>query len=156
MTDVTSWSRVAVLSWACLWMLAAPLFHVHPEVEHQHGAGGHLHGGIAHMVWSPDLDGEYDHHHATDGSQYTISSHSDFLVHPAAAAGIDELEFIYLIDSTGLKLSKPIGPLLLIAESIPSIMSAPTVFIVLSTESPPRHTFLTRHIPSRAPPSLSV
>jgi hypothetical protein len=154
--EIQSWFRVAVVIWASVWMLAAPLFHVHPEADHQHGDAGHIHGGIVHMVFSPDLDGEYDRHHAPDGFGHTTPSHDDFSVHPAHAAELDELAFIFLIDSTEQKLPKPIGPLQLLVESIASIVPAPTFSIVLSTESPPRHTFFTCDIPSRAPPSLSV
>jgi len=47
-------------------MLAAPLFHVHPEADHQHGEKGHLHGGTVHVAWSPDLDCEFDGHRQVD------------------------------------------------------------------------------------------
>ncbi|MDH5626389.1 MAG: hypothetical protein OEY21_09805, partial [Nitrospira sp.] len=56
--ETCSWPRVAVLLWASLWMLAAPLFHVHPEADHRHGEAGHVHGGTVHTVWSQDLDCE--------------------------------------------------------------------------------------------------
>jgi hypothetical protein len=108
------------------------------------------------MVFSPDLDGEYDHHHTTNGFGHATPSHDDLSAHPAHAVGFDELAFIFLIDSTEQKLPKPIGPLLLIVESIASIVSVPTSSIVQRAESPPRHTSFTRHIPSRAPPSLSI
>ncbi|CUS35899.1 conserved hypothetical protein [Candidatus Nitrospira nitrificans] len=52
---------MVVLAWAALWMLAAPLFHVHPEADHRHGEVGHVHGGTVHMAWSSDLDCESDH-----------------------------------------------------------------------------------------------
>jgi hypothetical protein len=58
------WSRAAVLTWAALWMLAAPLVHIHPEADHRHGEAGHVHGGTVHTVFSPDLSCEfaiYDH-----------------------------------------------------------------------------------------------
>lgn len=66
---------MAVLMWAALWMLAAPLFHVHPEADHRHGEVGHVHGGTVHTVWSVDLDCEYgDHGQAT--SRHTQFAHS--------------------------------------------------------------------------------
>lgn len=61
------WTRLAVVVWASLWMLAAPLFHVHPEADHLHGQVGHVHGGTVHMAWSSDLDCEYDDHRQVDG-----------------------------------------------------------------------------------------
>jgi hypothetical protein len=54
--------RVAVLTWASLWMLAVPLFHVHPDADHLHGRAGHLHGGTVHTVMSPDLECEVENH----------------------------------------------------------------------------------------------
>ena len=59
-----SWPRMVVLVWASLWMLAVPLFHVHPEADHRHGQAEHVHGGTVHTVFSPDLSCEfsvYDH-----------------------------------------------------------------------------------------------
>lgn len=58
------WTRLAVLTWAVLWMLAAPLVHIHHEADHHHGEAGHVHGGTVHTVFSPDLSCEfsfYDH-----------------------------------------------------------------------------------------------
>jgi len=60
----TEWSRAIVLTWTILWMLAAPLVHIHPEADHHHGEAGHVHGGTVHTVFSPDLSCEfsvYDH-----------------------------------------------------------------------------------------------
>ena len=64
-----AWSRVVVLVWASIWMLAAPLFHVHPEADHRHGDASHVHGGTVHTVFSPDLSCEfsvYDHASVAD------------------------------------------------------------------------------------------
>ncbi len=58
------WFRAIVLTWTILWMLAAPLVHIHPEADHHHGEVGHVHGGTVHTVFSPDLSCEfaiYDH-----------------------------------------------------------------------------------------------
>ena len=59
-----SCSRVMILLWVSLWMLAAPLVHIHPEADHRHGGLDHRHGGTVHTVFSPDLNCEfsvYDH-----------------------------------------------------------------------------------------------
>ena len=47
------------LLWASLWMLAAPMVHIHPEADHRHGAADHKHGGTVHGVFSPDLNCEF-------------------------------------------------------------------------------------------------
>jgi hypothetical protein len=54
-----AWSRVMVLVWVSLWMLAAPLVHIHPEADHHHGDPSHVHGGTVHTVFSQDLPCEY-------------------------------------------------------------------------------------------------
>ena len=68
-----TWSRVVVLMWVSLWMLAAPLVHIHPEADHRHGDPGHVHGGTVHTVFSKDLNCEFSHYnHASvshDGSR---------------------------------------------------------------------------------------
>jgi hypothetical protein len=64
MRKSVQWSRVAAIVWSSLWMLAAPLVHIHPEADHHHGEAGHVHGGTVHAVFSPDLSCEfsvYDH-----------------------------------------------------------------------------------------------
>src|SRR5690349_18254979 len=58
----TGWPRGLVLTWAALWMLAAPLVHIHPEADHRHGDPSHIHGGTVHTVFSPDLSCEFSNH----------------------------------------------------------------------------------------------
>lgn len=65
------WFRLTVIMWSTVWILAAPLLHVHPEADHLHGAEGHLHGGTVHMAWSPDLDCELGHDRHADPMQQT-------------------------------------------------------------------------------------
>ncbi len=60
---------MTVLMWVSVWMLAVPLFHVHPDADHHHGEAGHVHGGTVHTVFSPDLSCEfsvYDHASVAD------------------------------------------------------------------------------------------
>lgn len=64
--DKLACSRVLVLVWASLWMLAAPLVHIHPEADHRHGAADHKHGGTVHTVFSPNLPCEFSvYNHAS-------------------------------------------------------------------------------------------
>ena len=102
-----SWGRVAVLIWASLWMLAAPLFHVHPEADHRHGEVGHVHGGTVHLVWSPDLDCEFDSHRQVDRTEQSAQGHVG--TPPAFShLGDNHAEFslALLSDSTDRKSSK--------------------------------------------------
>lgn len=95
------WSRVAVLIWASLWMLAAPLVHAHPDADHHHGEAGHAHHGTIHAVWSPDLDCEFDSH----------EDHVDTVSGPAHFAhsgdGHLEISLSLLNDSIDRKSPKP-------------------------------------------------
>lgn len=68
-----AWSRILVLVWASLWMLAAPLVHIHPEADHRHGESDHKHGGTVHTVFSPNLPCEftvYDHSSVVAGESH--------------------------------------------------------------------------------------
>jgi hypothetical protein len=151
-----SWSRLAALVWASLWMLAVPLFHVHPEAQHRHGEIGHVHGSIVHTVFSSDPDGEYDDHHATDGIGHGTPSHDSSFIHLAHADGVAELPFIFFIESTDPKPLKPIGPLLFLSEAIAGLIPAPPVLSTDRSENTPRHRFVAHAIPTRAPPSPFV
>lgn len=84
--------------WASLWMLAAPLFHVHPEADHRHGEVGHVHGGTVHTVWSPDLDCEYDNRGQAVGGHAQLAHSGD---------GHTEFGLSLLTDSTDRKSLKP-------------------------------------------------
>jgi hypothetical protein len=53
------WTRLVILAWLTVWMLAVPLVHVHPEADHHHGQPGHVHSGLSHTVFSSDLPCEY-------------------------------------------------------------------------------------------------
>ena len=151
------WPCAVVFVWATVGILVAPLVHVHPETDHHHGEVGHVPGGIIRMVFSPDLDGEYeDHHHTTDGFGRSTLIPDAISDHPSDVVGFAELEFTFLNDSTRQKLPKPIDLPLLVVESIAIIASTQTPSIVPRAETPSHHAFSTRDVPPRAPPSLSV
>ena len=48
--------------WVVLWLLALPLFHIHPETDPHHGEAGHVHAVAVHTVFSGDLEGEFGEH----------------------------------------------------------------------------------------------
>lgn len=150
-----SWPHVMLRAWIIIWMLAVPLFHVHPEADQHHGEAGHIHGGTVHTVFSPDLDGEFSSPRNTaaearPASQVTISSH------PSHASDYAELGFSFVSDSTDRSLPKPlITAMFLIAPPAHLVLTAKHSVNVDQTRSQSLALF-TRDIPSRAPPSLPV
>lgn len=68
-----SWTRAVVVVWTSVWMLAVPLFHVHPEADHHHGEVGHVHGGTVHTVMSPDLECEVESHPSLKPDSHDVS-----------------------------------------------------------------------------------
>ncbi len=152
-----SWPRVMVRAWIIVWMMAVPLFHVHPEADHHHGEAGHIHGGTVHTVFSPDLDDEFDsHQHTTDGVGNTTPSDVAISGHPPHALEYAELAFSFLSDSTDRKLPKPLFVHVLLTEPAAIMAYAPSPSVAQESVVTPLLTFLTHDIPSRAPPSLLV
>lgn len=152
-----SWPHLMLQAWVIVWMLAVPLFHVHPEADHHHGEVGHVHGGTVHTVFSPDLDGEYDdHQHTTDGFGHSMPSHVAVSGHPSHAVEYAEFAFSFLSDSTDRKLPKPLFAHVLAVDStvIRALDPSPSVAQDSVVTLPLK--FLTRDIPARAPPSLLV
>ncbi len=93
--------QISVLTWASLWMLVAPLFHVHPDADHLHGKAGHNHSGTVHAVWSPDLDCEMDDHEpvvAKHGNAHGVDAN-----YRASGHRHLEIGFSLLIDSLDRK-----------------------------------------------------
>ena len=140
-----SWSSAAVRIWIIVWILAVPLFHIHPDADHRHGQADHVHSGTVHTVFSPDLDGEFD---------IQKRPPAGFSKHPAHAADYAELGFSFVSDSTDRNLHKPI--------LTASVSVTPPTALEWHPASGARTdatlsyplTLLTRDIPSRAPPSL--
>ncbi len=100
--NIRSWSRVVVLSWVSLWMLAASLFHIHPEADHRHGEIGHVHGGTVHTVMSRDLDCEVESH-----GQFAPESQDAATTVTGLGHRHLEIEFSFLADSADRKVLNP-------------------------------------------------
>jgi hypothetical protein len=77
-----------------LWMLAVPLFHVHPDADHLHGQAGHLHGGTVHTVMSPDLECEVENH-----PPFALNSHDGGAMVVGVGHRHIEIGFSLLTDS---------------------------------------------------------
>lgn len=153
-----SWSYAMLQTWVIAWILAVPLFHVHPEADHHHGEAGHVHGGTVHTVFSRDLDGEFDDHQqdTTDGVGHLPARQIAVSGHPSHILEYAELGFSFLSDSTDRNLPKPLfthtfvveAPAIRVLNANPSLAQNLTSTLLL--------TVLTHDIPSRAPPSLLV
>jgi len=155
--ETCSWPRVAVLLWASLWMLAAPLFHVHPEADHRHGEAGHVHGGTVHTVWSQDLDCESDRHGQVDRTEQPIQDGISNLAQ-SSHVGDKHAEFglSILNDSTDRKSFKP-----LVAQVLglsPAVVSDAErhVRIQRNTGSVQSSVLFIHALSPRAPPSFLV
>lgn len=146
------WSHMTVILWAALWMLAAPLVHIHPEADHHHGEARHVHGGIVHMVFSPDLDGEYDGHHTTGVREHSAASHLTLAGHSSHTVAHNELTLSFLNDSTERKPAKPLFTSALTAEHRAINEYAPPLRVAQPCAGTLLFKSLTSDIPSRAPP----
>lgn len=149
--NICFWSRLVVLTWASLWLVAVPLFHIHPEADHHHGEVGHVHGGTAHTVMSPDLDCEVEGH-----GQLAADSQD----HVTTVSGVShrhlEIEFSLLTDSTDRKSFNPF------ITQVHGIASAEALNLVyrVSRERPTDVCLSTlrfgHDLPPRGPPSVLI
>ena len=152
----TSKTRVVLVAWVILWMLMVPLFHVHPEADHHHGITGHVHGGIVHTVFSPDLACEYTARIHDSGCLETDHPHFQSGGHFGHAFGHPEVGFTLLGASNDHLTGKPH-----LTPAVHSEGSSPQVHRVVCTVSSPlvvssTALFLSTGLPPRAPPSLSI
>lgn len=141
-------------AWAILWLIAIPLFHIHPEIDPHHGQIGHVHLATVHTVFSGDLDGEFGHHRDTVESGMTADAElvlSNGSLHAWTAD--PELGFSLLNDSTDRKFFKPCSThLLFLTRSVLTLHPRPD--LSKADDTPALFSALVVHeIPARAPPS---
>jgi hypothetical protein len=91
----SSWFRVTVLTWAALWMLAAPLVHIHPEADHRHGDPDHVHGGTVHTVFSPDLSCEFSRYDHAPAAATESHCPLHLIAQPLHGAEHLEIDFVF-------------------------------------------------------------
>jgi len=152
-----SWFRLAILVWTCTWMLAVPLFHIHPDADHRHGEAGHVHGGTVHTVLSQDLDCEHSSQQAMRGSgqkvrgDLSVSAHQSHPLNEHPEFGISLLS-----DPTDRKSFKPCSTQVLAFVS--ALVSGPELHLSLQHCSVPvRASTVPPHdVQTRAPPLLLV
>ncbi len=142
-------------AWAVLWLLALPLFHIHPETDPHHGEAGHIHAAAVHTVFSADLEGEFeDHHHeAHHHAQVADSGPALSAQGPHAWENDHELSFALLNDATDRKLVKPLlAHLLFVAQHFLPLPERRDPAVEQGDPTVP-FPLLASEIPARAPPS---
>jgi hypothetical protein len=152
----TSLLRSGISSWIMLWLVALPLVHMHPEADHRHGNTGHVHGGIVHTVFSPDLACEHAARIHDSSCLETDHQHFHASGHFGHAFSHPEIEFSLLGASNDHSVGKPE----LSASGLPEVGSPPVQRVVFAASSlpvvSPTVLFLSTGLPPRAPPSLSI
>ena len=143
--------------WAVLWLLALPLFHIHPETHPHHGEAGHVHAMAIHTVFSGDLEGEFGEPQegsASGGGKGTgIAFSAEW---PHAWNTDPELSFSLLNDATERKPIKPSSTqwLFLAHDLLPD--PVPHYHPYEDNWSPLALTASLVDIPARAPPALPL
>ena len=140
--------------WMILWLLALPLFHIHPETDPHHGEAGHVHAAAVHTVFSGDLEGEFGEHQETASVRPHPGEGPAVSAEGAHAWSSDpELNLSLLNDATDRKLPKPLlTHLLFVAHHLVPLVDqqdGPHGEPLSSTVT----MLFTRDVPARAPPS---
>jgi len=149
--------RTILVAWLTVWMVAVPLVHVHPEVDHRHGEPGHAHGGIPHTVFSSDLPCEYG---SNDGRAESSPAKTGVLgpVVGQASHVFDhpEVGFSLLTSSPDRNSGKPA-----LAQVAPLVagdgcVRQASVFAAKPSVEPLASVILSANLSSRAPPLPAV
>lgn len=140
--------------WVVLWLLALPLFHIHPETDPHHGEAGHVHAVAVHTVFSGDLEGEFGEQRDTVLARPHAGEGPAVSAEGAHAWSSDpELNLALLNDATDRKLTKPLlTHLLFVAHHLVPLVDqqdGPHDEPLSSTVT----TLFTRDVSARAPPS---
>jgi hypothetical protein len=151
MWDKLLYSRLLVLVWVSLWMLAVPLVHIHPEADHRHGDSSHDHGSTVHTVFSPDLIGEFSVHDHSSVADKESRCPLHLVAQPSHGAEHFEID-VLLASSAAPQIGK--GTALDLAAH--SFHANPPVRTYAAWQPQPRpsltNRFLTASLSSRAPP----
>ena len=136
--------------WVVIWLLAVPLYHIHPDAAHHHNESGPHHGGIAHTIFSRDLDGEFG------SREMGFQDTKETLAHSTRSyQDSPELSFSLMSDASERKFIKSLlVPVSLI--SVAALSSAGNVNFAVHDESPIPHLLFILEFSSRPPPSVLI
>lgn len=152
-----AWPHIMLRAWIMIWMLAVPLFHVHPEADQHHGEAGHIHGGTVHTVFSPDLDGEFTSPRNTAATaEIRPTNQVAVFSHRSHASDYAELGFSFVSDSTDRSLPKPVVTAMFLVEPPAHLVLTAKHSVNVDQPRSQSVALFTRDIPSRAPPSPFV
>ncbi len=148
--------RILGLFWLISWMLVLPLFHIHAEADHRHGVAGHVHGGIIHTVFSPDLECEYQDDLHDSSCPDVAHQHLQARAHSGHALNHPEIEYSLLTVSIDRPLPKP--GMTVFGLPVVEYKAVQRAVAVALLHPGPSHNilFLSSALPLRAPPSRSV
>ena len=152
--------KIVLRVWLVIWVLALPLVHIHPEVDHAHGMSSHLHRGTYHSILlKTPVRAHQDHEqHHHDGfffqgegfrsAQSPLHPHHGFeeatydfsILKPSIALESEKSEF-----SHDLVLTDNVEPLSTLGALRSNFTLAKRHFIILPKTLSPR-----------APPILSI
>lgn len=143
--------------WAVLWLLALPLFHIHPEAHPHHGEAGHVHAVAVHTVFSGDLEGEFgEPPHRSPSAAGTDTGPAFAAEWPHAWTTDPELSFALLNDTSDRKPIKPSMAQVLVLAHRLRPDPVPHHQPYEDNWSPLALTPALIDIPVRAPPSLPI
>ena len=138
--------RTLLLMWIVIWLFAVPLFHVHPDAAHHHNESGPHHGGIAHTIFSGDLDGEFGNRKVDFKEPKGLVTHST-----SSSQDSPEVGFSLLSDASDRKILKSLlAPVSLIP--VAELFTLETDDRAVQDENPPPPLLFVLKVSSRAPP----
>jgi hypothetical protein len=149
--------RLLILAWLTSWLLAVPLFHIHPETDHQHGQAGHVHSGLLHTVFSSDLPCEYASGEGQAATPQHDVSRQPFQVGQSRhSLDHSEIAFSLLTSSGDRSGGKPIVVAASTWGTEGDIVLFPSAFNDLSADTSHPSVLLSAELSARAPPVLSL
>ena len=143
--------------WLVAWVLVVPLIHIHPEVDHAHGAPGHVHGGLYHSVLSKDLSCEFHGHSHSHLSDSSHNHHSTLMASGHFSGHLlnhDEIAFSLLSKRGDTPIVSPEQSNVFLSSAPPSVVLIHAFsHTTFSRGSPPTRLFSAQHR-IRPPPFL--